>query len=162
MFDEALLDQAAALMQRCQKAGIKIATAESCTGGLIGGLFTEIPGSSAVFERGFVTYSNHAKIEVLGVSKDIVKTHGAVSEEAVRAMAEGAITHSRAQLSCGVSGVAGPGPAGSKPAGLVHMAASFKDKGTIHRKMEYGDIGRTEVRLATVRDALALMEKLLD
>ncbi len=161
MFDAALVAQSTDLLERCRKAKVRIATAESCTGGLIGGVLTEIAGSSDVFERGFVTYSNHAKIEVLGVPADLIRAHGAVSEAVVRAMAEGALAKSHAQLTVGVSGVAGPGASGSKPAGRVHLAAAAKGKETLHLQRDYGDIGRSEVRLATVRDALSLMARLL-
>lgn len=161
-FDDALCNEARDFLDKCRKAGLKVATAESCTGGLIGGLLTEIPGSSDVFERGFSVYSNHAKIEMLGVDKELIRAQGAVNEPVVRAMAEGAIKHSRAQLSVGVSGIAGPGSHSARPAGLVHMAAARTGKPTLHRQMNYGDIGRTEVRLATVRDAMRLMAQLLD
>jgi nicotinamide-nucleotide amidase len=161
-FDAALVAQATDFLAACRKAGIKAATAESCTGGLVGGLLTEIPGSSDVVERGFIVYSNHAKIEMLGVDKELVRAQGAVNEPVVRAMAEGAIANSRAQIACGISGIAGPGSHSARPAGLVHMAAARTGKTTLHRQMNYGDIGRTEVRLATVRDVLALMRQLVD
>ena len=159
MFDADLIAQSTALLARCREAKLRIATAESCTGGLIGGALTEIAGSSDVFERGYITYSNHAKIEVLGVSADLIREHGAVSEAVVRAMAEGALAKSHAHISVGVSGVAGPGASGPKPAGLVHLAAAAKGKPTIHLERNYGDIGRTSVRLATVRDALMLLAR---
>src|SRR5512146_1901279 len=109
MFDAALLAHAERLLARCRERGLKLATAESCTGGLIAALLTEIPGSSDVVERGFVTYSNEAKTELLDVPGELLRTHGAVSEQAARAMAEGALTHSRAELAVAVTGIAGPG-----------------------------------------------------
>ena len=111
---------AQSVIDKASANGKRVATAESCTGGLIGGALTDIPGSSAVFERGFVTYSNHAKIEVLGAPIDVVKTHGAVSGEVARAMANGALANSRAHIAVSVTGIAGPGGGyADKPVGLV-------------------------------------------
>ena len=124
MFDDALIREAASLLDACRARALKLATAESCTGGLIAALLTEIPGSSDVVERGFVTYSNAAKTEQLGVPADLIATHGAVSEPVARAMAEGALSHSHADLAVSVTGVAGPGGGtATKPVGLVHLAA---------------------------------------
>ena len=124
MFDERLLREAESLLEACRTRGLKLATAESCTGGLIAALLTEIPGSSDVVERGFVTYSNEAKSEELGVPADLIAAHGAVSEPVARAMAEGALAHSHADLAVSVTGVAGPGGgSAAKPVGLVHLGA---------------------------------------
>lgn len=135
-----------------------IATAESCTAGLIAGVITEIPGSSNVFDRGFVTYSNEAKREMIGVANATLKAHGAVSRPTALEMAQGAIGNSGANISIAVTGIAGPGGGTEeKPVGLVHLAAARTGHETLHREMRYGDIGRSAVRLATVRTALEIL-----
>ncbi|WP_313526868.1 CinA family protein [Shinella sp.] len=135
-----------------------IATAESCTAGLIAGAVTEIPGSSNVFDRGFVTYSNEAKREMIGVANATLKAHGAVSRPTALEMAQGAIGNSGANISIAVTGIAGPGGGTEeKPVGLVHLAAARTGYETLHREMHYGDIGRNAVRLATVRTALEML-----
>lgn len=137
---------------------LMIATAESCTAGLIAGAITEIAGSSNVFDRGFITYSNEAKQQMIGVSPETLKAHGAVSRLTAIEMAEGAISNSAATVSVAVTGIAGPGGGSDeKPVGLVHLAAARKGHETLHREMRYGDIGRSEVRLATVRTALEML-----
>ncbi|WPE20351.1 CinA family protein [Shinella zoogloeoides] len=141
--------------------GLMIATAESCTAGLIAGVITEIAGSSNAFDRGFVTYSNEAKQQMIGVSAETLKAHGAVSRPTALEMAEGAIRHSNADISVAVTGIAGPGGGSDeKPVGLVHLAAARKGRETLHREMRYGDIGRSAVRLATVRTALEMLVEL--
>ncbi|HEX4160752.1 MAG TPA: CinA family protein [Rhizomicrobium sp.] len=141
---------------------LRIATAESCTGGLIGALLTEIPGSSDVFERGFITYSNAAKTGMLGVPNELIGEWGAVSEPIARRMAEGALEHSSAQIAVAVTGIAGPGGGtAEKPVGLVHIAAARKGAGTLHEKHLFGDIGRSPIRMATVEAALKLLLRLL-
>jgi nicotinamide-nucleotide amidase len=158
MFPPDLIDHAAALIARCRAANLTLATAESCTGGLIAGLLTEIPGSSAVVERGFVVYSNEAKQELLGVPVATIERHGAVSEATARAMAEGALEASRADIAVSVTGVAGPdGGTPSKPVGLVWFACARRGA-TAAREERFGDIGRTGVRLASVEAALDLIE----
>ena len=152
---------AKALIESCSARGILIATAESCTGGLVCGLLTDIAGSSEVIDRGFVTYSNAAKTDLLGVSPDLLAPGGpgAVSEETARAMAEGAIRSSRADIAVAVTGIAGPsGGTAEKPVGLVHFAVANADGPTQHRKREFGDIGRSAVRLASVREALDMLK----
>ncbi|MCR6501936.1 CinA family protein [Shinella sp. CPCC 101442] len=135
-----------------------IATAESCTAGLIAGVITEIPGSSNVFDRGFVTYSNEAKREMIGVANATLKAHGAVSRPTALEMAQGAIGNSGATIAIAVTGIAGPGGGTEeKPVGLVHLAAARTGYETLHREMRYGDIGRSAVRLATVRTALEML-----
>ena len=137
--------------------GVMIAAAESCTGGLVSAALTDVAGSSAVVERGFVTYSNVAKSGMLGVPADLIGRHGAVSEPVARAMAEGALIHSGAQVSVAVTGIAGPGGGSpDKPVGLVHFAAAGPS-GLIHVERRFGDIGREVVRLASVRVALDLL-----
>ncbi|OAP34452.1 damage-inducible protein CinA [Sinorhizobium glycinis] len=138
--------------------GLKVATAESCTGGLIAAALTEIAGSSSVVDRGFVTYSNEAKIEMLGVEAATLAAHGAVSRETAAEMAKGALARSGADLAIAVTGIAGPsGGSAEKPVGLVHLAAAGRRGKFVHREMRYGDIGRDAVRLATVRTALGLL-----
>jgi len=162
IFASDLRARAFTLLADARAKQLKIATAESCTGGLIAGLLTEIAGSSDVFERGFVTYSNDAKHEMLGVRQSLLERHGAVSEEVARAMAEGALKHSHADIAIAVTGVAGPGGATeTKPIGLVHIAVARKDGHVAHRRCEFGDIGRTEVRLATLGAALELLSELV-
>ncbi len=152
-------NRAANLLEVFAAREMMIATAESCTGGLIAGLLTEIAGSSRVVERGFVSYSNAAKNELLGVRTETIEAHGAVSETVVRAMAEGALAHSQADIAVAVSGVAGPrGGSVGKPVGLVHLACARRGSATVHLERRYGDRGRGEIRLMTIDDALGLLE----
>lgn len=151
--------RAAALLAHLRAKGLRVATAESCTGGLVAGALTAIPGSSDVVDRGFVTYSNAAKIEMLGVPAALVAAHGAVSEPVARAMAEGALAASRADVTVAITGIAGPGGGtDAKPVGLVHFAASRRGGATLHRERRYGDLGRDDIRQAAVMDALDLIE----
>lgn len=151
--------RAASLVARLRAARLMLATAESCTGGTIAGLVTEVPGSSDVFDRGFVTYSNRAKSDLLGVPADLIASVGAVSEAVARAMAEGARDRSGADLAVAVTGVAGPGGGSpDKPVGLVHLALARKGGETVHRACRFGDIGRGAVRAATVAAALDMLE----
>lgn len=162
MFSPAQVALAETVLNEARQKGLRIATAESCTGGLICGLLTEIPGSSDVVDRGFVTYSNEAKADLLGIPLSMIQDNGAVSETVARAMAEGAIQHSMAQLAVAVTGIAGPGGGtADKPVGLVHMAATHEGCGTVHEEHRFGDIGRTEVRLKTVEAALNLLRQLI-
>jgi nicotinamide-nucleotide amidase len=155
-----MTNRAATLLDAYRDKGLKIATAESCTGGLVAALLTEISGSSSVMERGFVTYSNEAKIELIGVPAELIAAHGAVSEPVARAMAEGALAHSRADVAVGITGVAGPtGGTATKPVGLVHFGLARKGAATIHLERRYGDLGREIVRRRAVEDALALLER---
>jgi nicotinamide-nucleotide amidase len=154
-----MIARAEALLARCRAAGLMVATAESCTGGLVAGLLTEIPGSSLVVERGFVVYSNEAKEELLGVRGETIRIHGAVSEATARAMAEGALRASRADLAVSVTGIAGPdGGTALKPVGLVCFACAIRDGATKAQEARFGEIGRAEVRLASVEVALELLE----
>ncbi len=158
MFPADLLALAETVLDRYRAAGLHIATAESCTGGLIAGCLTEIAGSSEVVDRGFVTYSNEAKHELLDVPEATLVRHGAVSEKAVRAMAEGALAKSRAEVTVAVTGVAGPGGGSpEKPVGLVHIATARHSAETCHRRMAYGAIGRDAIRKATVVTALEML-----
>ena len=159
MFPPDLMARAAALIARYRAAGLMAATAESCTGGLIAGLLTEIPGSSNVLERGFVVYSNEAKEELLGVPAETLLSHGAVSEQTARALAEGALRASRADVAVSVTGIAGPdGGTAEKPVGLVHFACARRGAPTVAREERFGDIGRKAVRLASVKVGLELLE----
>ena len=139
---------------------LKVTTAESCTGGLLSALLVEIPGSSKVFERGFVTYSNKAKEEMLGVPGDLLADYGAVSESVARAMAEGALEESRANISIAITGVAGPGGGTRlKPVGTVHFALARENAAIRHQEEYFGDIGRAEIRMASVETALRMLSE---
>ncbi len=154
-----LEQRAAALLDKCRARGVKIATAESCTGGMVAALLTSIAGSSDVFDCGFVTYSNEAKIGMLGVSPEIIAEFGAVSRECALAMAHGAILKSAATLAVSITGIAGPGGgSAAKPVGLVHFACARRNGATLHREERFGDIGRDGVRKASVEVALDLLE----
>jgi nicotinamide-nucleotide amidase len=157
LFSPQLRREAAALLDDLRARGLELATAESCTGGLIVGLLTEVADSSDVVERGFVTYSNAAKAEMLGVPEAMLAEHGAVSAAVARAMAEGALANSQADIAVATTGVAGPGGGTTdKPVGLVHIAAARRGGPTLHREYRFGDIGRGAVRLAGVEAALQL------
>lgn len=157
MFPKIVRSLAEETLATARAAGLRLATAESCTGGLIAAALTDIAGSSDVVDRGFVTYSNQAKFDLVGVSVDLLIAHGAVSEAVARAMAEGAIHHSAADLAVSVTGIAGPGGAtASKPVGLVHIACARRGGVTLHEQHLFtGDRGA--VRMATVKAALKLM-----
>lgn len=159
---EPLREASAAFLKTLEERGYMVVTAESCTGGLIGAGLTAIPGSSAVVDRGFVTYSNDAKHEMLGVDMALIKTYGAVSELVACAMAQGALRNSKADISLAVTGVAGPGGGSrEKPVGRVHIAASRKSGPTFHEKLDLGDIGRDQIREQTALKVLALALKLV-
>jgi nicotinamide-nucleotide amidase len=158
---EALVPLAREVISICIQRGLTLATAESCTGGLVAGALTEIPGSSAVVERGFVTYSNAAKHELLGVPTALIDSAGAVSEEVAKAMVAGALAHSPALLAVAITGVAGPsGGSVEKPVGLVHFAAARRGEATVHSARRFGDQGRAAIRLASVVVALEMLREL--
>lgn len=145
------------LLFLCRAAAVTVATAESCTGGLIIGALTEIPGSSDVIDRGFITYSNEAKTEMLGVSEMLIKEHGAVSEAVARAMVAGVFVAAPVRLAIAVTGVAGPsGGTPAKPVGRVHLAVGRRGHDIAHKQLDFGPLTRQEIRLGTVREALAL------
>jgi nicotinamide-nucleotide amidase len=146
----------AAVLDLYRAKGWTIATAESCTGGMVGAALTDIAGSSDVFERGFVTYSNAAKTEMLGVGADTLQAHGAVSEEVARQMAEGALTHSPAQVAVSITGIAGPGGSEHKPEGRVCFAIAGQGA-TLTETVDFGALGRTKVRQAATDHAMALL-----
>ena len=157
-----LLDLASALLDTYRAHGWRIATAESCTGGLVAACLTEIAGSSDVVERGFVTYSNEAKSELIGVSAATIAEHGAVSEPVARAMAKGALAASRADAAVSLTGVAGPGGGSeAKPVGLVHLAVATRDGTVRHLERRYGALGRAAIREAAVADAFAMLRDAL-
>ena len=157
-----IMDLAIDVLSACRERGELIATAESCTGGLVAGALTAIPGASDVFERGFVTYSNASKSEMLGVPVWLIERHGGVSEDVARAMAGGALTHSHANLAVAVTGIAGPdGGTAEKPVGLVHFAAGRRDQPIVHERVLFGDLGRGEVQRRSVQQALKLLRSLL-
>jgi nicotinamide-nucleotide amidase len=159
MIDAQLLTAAKHLLNLCRARGLRIATAESCTGGLVAGVLTEIAGASDVVERGFVVYSNAAKESMLGVPASTLKRHGAVSVETAAAMAAGALKNSEADISVAITGIAGPGGGTKqKPVGLVHFAAARRNGQRIARRRLFGRIGRRRVRERSVAEALDLLE----
>jgi len=159
--EQELKAAARTLLDLCRGSKLTIAAAESCTGGLVAATLTEIPGSSDVFDRGFVTYSNDAKHAMLGVPLDVLAKFGAVSRESAEAMARGALDHSPADLAVAITGIAGPGGAlPGKPVGLVHFAVAARDGRLNHAERRFGDSGRAEVRRASVAQALAMLREL--
>jgi nicotinamide-nucleotide amidase len=162
MFSDRIPILAKALLDEARGKKLTVATAESCTGGLIAAALTEIPGASDVVECGFIVYSNRSKAKLLGVKLTTIVRHGAVSEEVARAMAEGALKHSPAQMAVSCTGVAGPGGGTrDKPIGLVHIAAARLDETTLSEECRFGDLGRTEIRMRSVEAALKLMLQLV-
>jgi len=157
--DPALPPEVDALAQQVLRAacdrGLRLSTAESCTGGLLASLLTDIPGMSHAFERGFVAYTHEAKAELLDVPQHILDDDGAVSEPAARAMAEGAVARSLADLAVSITGFTEGGP--GRPAGLVHFACARRGRPTTHRKLELGDVGRAKVRIAALETALQML-----
>ncbi|MEW5962937.1 MAG: CinA family protein [Pseudomonadota bacterium] len=161
MLDPLLVRTAAELLDDLRARGLRLATVESCTGGLVAGVLTEVAGSSDVFECGFVTYSNDAKVQLIGVSRETLDRYGAVSEAVAREMAAGALAHSRADIAVAITGIAGPGGGSrDKPVGLVHMAAKRRDGKATHEAYRFGDVGRSEVRRLAVSAALTLVRTL--
>lgn len=158
MVNSDLVAKAAALLAACRAKRLKLATAESCTGGLIAGTLTEVAGSSDVVDRGFVTYSNEAKAELLGIAPELIATKGAVSAEVARAMALGAIDRSDADVAVAVTGVAGPGGGSvEKPVGLVHFACASRGGEATHVERRFGPLSRADIRAASVAQALEML-----
>ncbi|WP_341235134.1 CinA family protein [uncultured Sulfitobacter sp.] len=147
---------AAALLERAIARGVMITCAESCTGGMVAAALTDLPGSSAMFDRGFVTYTNDAKIDLLGVSPETLDQFGAVSEQVAREMAQGALAHSKADVAVSITGIAGPGGSEHKPEGRVCFAIATADRVDAHTQ-EFGPLGRGKVRLAARDHALSLL-----
>ena len=161
MVDQELTEAAHSLLDLCRRKRLMLAAAESCTGGLVAATLTEIPGSSDVFERGFVTYSNEAKRVMLGVTPMTLAKHGAVSRETAEAMATGVLAHAPVDLAVSITGIAGPGGAvPGKPVGLVYLAAASRSGRLIQHERKYGGIGRAQVRRACVIEALAMLGEL--
>ena len=161
MADPETAAAATALLDLCKTKKLMVATAESCTGGLVAGALTDIAGSSAVVDRGFVTYTNAAKHQMLGVPNATIERHGAVSRETAEAMVRGALGHANADLAVSITGIAGPGGGtADKPVGLVHFAAASRGGSLIHRERRFGDIGRGAVRRLSVLEALAMLTEL--
>jgi nicotinamide-nucleotide amidase len=161
MIDGPLRKAAKHVLDLCRARGLRVTTAESCTGGLVAAALTEIAGSSDVVDSGFVTYSNDAKQKMLGVPAATLKRHGAVSGETAAAMAKGALKNSPADLAVAITGIAGPGGGSKqKPVGLVHFAAASRDGRSLARARRFGKIGRTRVRWRSVSEALELLELL--
>jgi nicotinamide-nucleotide amidase len=161
MADRETEDAATALLELCKSKKLMVATAESCTGGLVAGALTDIAGSSAVVDRGFITYTDAAKHQMLGVPTATIERHGAVSRETAEAMARGALGHANADIAVSITGIAGPGGGSAdKPVGLVHFAAASRNGDLIHRERRFGDIGRGEVRRRSVLQALSMLTEL--
>ena len=161
MFDRKLLATAERILQAARQRKLKIATAESCTGGLVAALLTEIAGSSDVVDRAFVTYSNEAKQAMLGVPTRTLERYGAVSRQTASAMARGALANSDADIAVAITGIAGPGGGSAKkPVGLVHFYALARDGRKIRREKRYGRIGRAKVRMRSVAEAAAMLKLL--
>jgi nicotinamide-nucleotide amidase len=151
------VSRAEALLARARAAGVRVATAESCTGGLVAGAITEVAGSSDIFDRGFVTYSNAAKVEMLGVSEATLAAYGAVSEAVAQEMAEGALARSSAMMAVSVTGIAGPGGSEWKPEGRVCFGLAVAGRETVTETLEFGALGRANVRARSVERALDLL-----
>lgn len=163
MFDREVIFEIKDTLDIARSKGYMIATAESCTGGLIAAALTSVAGSSDVVERGFITYSNDAKIEMLDVDEDLITLHGAVSEQVARAMCEGALKNSHANLTVSVTGVAGPaGGTKEKPVGTVHFGVTSQDGTTNHVLLQFGDIARNEIQLKSLRAAMSLLRTQMD
>ena len=161
MADKETEAAATALLDLCKAKKLMVATAESCTGGLVAGALTDIAGSSAVVDRGFVTYTNEAKHQMLGVTIKTLETFGAVSRETAEAMARGALGHANADIVVAITGIAGPGGGSAeKPVGLVHFAAGSRSGRLDYREKRFGDIGRAEVRRLSVLEAIAMLTSL--
>ncbi|HLI65535.1 MAG TPA: CinA family protein [Caulobacteraceae bacterium] len=158
MFSLEIETNARLLIDEARERRLRIVTAESCTGGLVSAALTAIAGSSDVFERGLITYSNRAKEELLGIAGDLIADYGAVSEPVVRMMAEGALENSNAHVSVAITGVAGPGGGTDlKPVGLVHFATCRANQSVMHRVERFGDLDRNEIQMAATQIALEML-----
>jgi nicotinamide-nucleotide amidase len=163
MLDQATIDAAKALLDICTKKKLTLATAESCTGGLVAATISEIPGSSLVLDRGFVTYSNSAKQQMLGVTPATIDVYGAVSTECAEEMVKGALAHASVDLAVSITGIAGPtGAVPGKPIGLVYFCAASRNGRVIAHDRKYGDIGRANVRHESVLQALVMLRELAE
>lgn len=163
MLDDDIVEAAKRLLDICKRKNLTVATVESCTAGLVAGTLTEVPGTSSILDRGFVTYSNQAKQDMVGVSAATLKSHGAVSRQTAEAMARGAIAHAPVDLAVSVTGIAGPdGGSAEKPVGLVHFAAATRSGRLIHAEKRFGDIGRADIRKQSVLQAFRMLHDLAE
>ena len=158
MLDDDIVEAAKRLLDICKRKNLILATAESCTAGLVAGTLAEVPGISSMLDRGFITYSNQAKQDMLGVSAATLQKHGAVSRETAQEMARGALSHAPVDLAVSVTGIAGPdGGSAEKPVGLVHFAVASRSGQLIHAEKRFGNIGRPEVRKQSVLQAFRML-----
>jgi nicotinamide-nucleotide amidase len=163
MLDDDIVEAARRLLDVCKRKKLFVATAESCTAGLVAGTLTEVPGVSSMLDRGFITYSNESKQEMLGVKPQTLDTHGAVSRETALEMAQGALARSPVDLAVSVTGIAGPdGGSAEKPVGLVHFGAVSRGGQSVHSEQHYGDIGRALVRKHSVLQAFRMLHDLAE
>ena len=163
MFDLTIMEAAEHLLALCKRKQLTVATAESCTGGLVAGAISAISGSSTVLDRGFITYSNRAKQQMLGVKPDTLDFYGAVSAQCAKEMAKGALAHADVDLAVSITGIAGPtGATPGKPVGLVHFAAASRAGQVLTHESQYGDLGRSQVRRLSVLQALAMLTQLAE
>jgi nicotinamide-nucleotide amidase len=163
MLDDDIVDAAKQLLAVCKRKNLLVATAESCTAGLVAGTLTEIPGVSSILDRGYITYSNQSKHEMLGVPEAILDRHGAVSRETAEAMARGVLGHSHIHLAVSVTGIAGPdGGSDEKPVGLVHFAVATRSGKLVHAEKRYGNVGRSQVRKESVLQAFRMLHDLAE
>lgn len=163
MLDDDIVEAAKRLLDICKRKNLTLATAESCTAGLVAGTLAEVPGVSSMLERGFITYSNEAKQEMLGVSANTLERHGAVSRETAEEMARGALAHAPVDIAVSVTGIAGPdGGTAEKPVGLVHFGAAARSGRLIHAEKRFGDIGRANVRKQSVLQAFRMLHDLAE
>ncbi|MFN3347902.1 CinA family protein [Pseudorhodoplanes sp.] len=163
MLDDDIVDAARRLLDICRRKKLTLATAESCTAGLVAGTLADVPGISGMLDRGFITYSNRAKQDMLGVSPATLAAHGAVSRETAEEMARGALAHAPVDLTVAVTGIAGPdGGTAEKPVGLVHFAAASRSGQFVHAEKHFGNIGRAEVRKQSVLQAFRMLHDLAE
>ena len=163
MIDDDIVEAAKRLLDICRRKNLTVATAESCTAGLVAGTLTEIPGVSSILDRGFVTYSNQAKQDMLGVSAGTLDRYGAVSRQTAEEMADGALAHAPVDLAVSVTGIAGPdGGSAEKPVGLVHFGAASRGGLRVHAEKRFGDIGRAGVRKQSVLQAFRMLHDLAE
>lgn len=163
MIDDDIVEAAKRLLDICKRKHLTVATAESCTAGLVAGTLTEVPGTSSILDRGFVTYSNQAKQDMLGVSAATLRSHGAVSGETAEEMVRGALANAPVDLAVSITGIAGPdGGSEEKPVGLVHLAAASRSGRYAHVEKRFGNIGRAEVRKQSVLQAFRMLHELAE
>ena len=163
MLDNDIVEAARRLLDICKRKNLMLATVESCTAGLVAGTLAEVPGISSILERGFITYSNQAKQEMVGVSAATLDTYGAVSRETAEEMARGGIAHAPVDLAVSVTGIAGPdGGSDEKPVGLVHFAVASRSGRLVHAEKRFGNPGRAEVRKQSVLQAFRMLHDLAE